>query len=684
MADLKLIKPLGIQNIINKFCFTIGMIPTSYKLSLTYEEQILAIGQYLEETVIPALNNNAEAVRELQTLFVQLKDYVENYFDDLNIQEEINIKLNEMAQDGTLTDIITQYVELKSVLAFDNVENMKNATNLINGSIVRTLGYSSYKDGLGSFYRIRTITSSDIIDNVNIIALLNSETLIAEKVISQKIKYVNTVEDLKNTDYLQNGDVVITKGYYSINDGGSAKYIITSTNNEPNEMDKLTLKNNLFATLIVEHPLNCKQVGCKGDGVQDDTLFLQRAINITLSGCFIPRGTYKVTDTLSFENKTIIGENYTWVTIKGEIEDASKPIIAVGGASNLQDITVAYDKSIVRTDLSGKVGIRLYGGYRNLKMQQGSIRNCQVSNCGTGITDGGASVFSCVFDTIKINNFGRYGFAMTGGARTGNVYSNIYINNHDFIVKGELDSVQAFQAFYLIGEESECTIQQLNVEHLTAYQPIYISNVHGLFASSIHVEGTMCRGTYQPFVYIDKTYGKIENISFYYTRHTNGQSLIKLGEVQNGDTDNDFFGGEKILEIGNLECKGLNRPDRETYGYEPAYPVTASTISTESSVKNFAFIDRESSSNRYKVALHSFNWQTFSYQYNDSDRYKAFPNNRHGSILWTKLGAKASTYSTAGRPTNMLFDGLQIYDYTLNKPIWYNSGKWRDASGNTV
>ena len=82
MENLNLIKPEKVQNIINKFCYTIGMIPTSYKVSLTYEEQIIAIGHYLEETVIPALNNNAEAVAELQSLFIQLKDYVENYFDN--------------------------------------------------------------------------------------------------------------------------------------------------------------------------------------------------------------------------------------------------------------------------------------------------------------------------------------------------------------------------------------------------------------------------------------------------------------------------------------------------------------------------------------------------------------------------------------------------------------------------
>ena len=135
MADLKLIKPLGVQNIINKFCFTIGMIPSSYKLSLTYEEQILSIGKYLEESVIPALNNNAEAVAELQTLFVQLKDYVENYFDDLDVQNEINNKIDQMTQDGTLANIINQEIfgelneKINNSILFENNENDIELTN---------------------------------------------------------------------------------------------------------------------------------------------------------------------------------------------------------------------------------------------------------------------------------------------------------------------------------------------------------------------------------------------------------------------------------------------------------------------------------------------------------------------------------------------------------------------------
>lgn len=109
-------------------------------------------------------------------------DYFENYFNNLDLQEEVNNKLDEMASDGTLQDIITQYVNLQSVLAYNTVAELKAATNIINGSIVKTLGYTTYDDGNGSFYKIRNITSGDTVDEINIIAITNNEYLIAEKI----------------------------------------------------------------------------------------------------------------------------------------------------------------------------------------------------------------------------------------------------------------------------------------------------------------------------------------------------------------------------------------------------------------------------------------------------------------------------------------------------------------------
>lgn len=229
MENLNLIKPEKVQNIINKFCYTIGMLPTSYKISLTYEEQIIVIGNYLETTIYPALNNNAEALAELQNLFIELKNYVDNYFNNLDVQTEINNKLDEMQKNGTLQEIISQYLNSKAIFGFDNVNELKAATNLIDGSYAKTLGYYNKNDNGSALYKIRNITNDDVVDNMFIIPL-NKDNLIAELIFNDIILpeqvgcYGNGVNDdttkfKKLIEYLENNNLnLYGNGIYLLND----------------------------------------------------------------------------------------------------------------------------------------------------------------------------------------------------------------------------------------------------------------------------------------------------------------------------------------------------------------------------------------------------------------------------------------------------------------------------------
>ena len=204
MENLNLIKPEKVQNIINKFCYTIGMIPTSYKISLTYEEQIVAIGKYLEETVIPALNNNAEAVAELQNLFIQLKDYIENYFDNLDVQNEINIKLDEMAKDGTLSNLINNYLTtIKTYPTFVDIQN--NPNSISKGNTIKTLGYYNINDGGAALYTVTDIEDNTIYQEKIGNLYLN---LITDKMIN--ILQIGCNEIDNNTEKIQS---VLNLGY---------------------------------------------------------------------------------------------------------------------------------------------------------------------------------------------------------------------------------------------------------------------------------------------------------------------------------------------------------------------------------------------------------------------------------------------------------------------------------------
>lgn len=105
------IKPKGIEPL-KHICMTIGELPSSYLETMTYYEMLIWFTKFLKERMIPALDNNALAVEELQNLYIELRNYVNNYFDNLDVQEEINNKLDQMLEDGTLGDIITEYISV--------------------------------------------------------------------------------------------------------------------------------------------------------------------------------------------------------------------------------------------------------------------------------------------------------------------------------------------------------------------------------------------------------------------------------------------------------------------------------------------------------------------------------------------------------------------------------------------
>ena len=180
------------------FIMTIGTIPTSYLESMSYAEMLTWFCSFLENDVIPAINTNAESIIELQ-----------QYFNNLDVQDEINNKLDEMAEAGTLEEIISAYLDAQSVLGFNTVADLKLATNVINGSYARTLGKTTYDDKQGAFYKIRLKTEDDVIDDDLIVGLTNFETLVAEKIGDKAIEDLNTsVTDIEsNIDDIQD-DIV--------------------------------------------------------------------------------------------------------------------------------------------------------------------------------------------------------------------------------------------------------------------------------------------------------------------------------------------------------------------------------------------------------------------------------------------------------------------------------------------
>ena len=130
-------------------CVSVGNLPTSYIESMSYYECLTYFVKFLENEVIPALNQDSEAIKELQNYYIELKEYVDNYFDELNVQTEINNKLDEMALDGTLADIINEEIfnELSSQVSTNTNDISDLKDRVIQEPYFNVLENGGHADG---------------------------------------------------------------------------------------------------------------------------------------------------------------------------------------------------------------------------------------------------------------------------------------------------------------------------------------------------------------------------------------------------------------------------------------------------------------------------------------------------------------------------------------------------------
>lgn len=77
--------------------------------ALTEWQLFCKIGKEINK-IIKSENILGTQVENFINAFIELQNFVNNYFENLDVQEEINNKLNEMAKDGTLTNLIGKYM----------------------------------------------------------------------------------------------------------------------------------------------------------------------------------------------------------------------------------------------------------------------------------------------------------------------------------------------------------------------------------------------------------------------------------------------------------------------------------------------------------------------------------------------------------------------------------------------
>lgn len=224
------------------------VIPLAFDESMSYYECICAFRDYLNTVIIPNVNNVNDAVAELQSLYLDLQDavnqeierfetdittdfnnlhdFVDNYFEN-NFPALVSSTLDEMSEDGTLE-------------------------NLLNDAAHLTKSYDTYTD-----------------------MIADSSTF-------------------------TNGLRLKTLGYYSVNDGGEAEYYVNNSVVSTNY--QIDLENGLYLNLITNNELNIKKIGAYGDNTHEDGTIFTNALNIckqcNINTLYIPSGQYKISTNL--------------------------------------------------------------------------------------------------------------------------------------------------------------------------------------------------------------------------------------------------------------------------------------------------------------------------------------------------------------------------------------------------
>lgn len=195
--------------------------------------------------IINSMNLTGEQVENLTNAFNSLEAYVNNYFENLDVQDEINNKLDEMAQSGELAPLIAQYLELQAVLGFNTISDMRSATYIVAGSLIRTYGQNTLNDGNGAFYYVREVETTDVIDNINVVAL-NNTRLVAIKCLDNNI--INLQNQINNTN--TRIDEINNKKWIFVGDSYADGYSPDTSDITPwTEIlsNKLGLSNTIFA-----------------------------------------------------------------------------------------------------------------------------------------------------------------------------------------------------------------------------------------------------------------------------------------------------------------------------------------------------------------------------------------------------------------------------------------------------
>lgn len=122
-------------NIINDKLLTIGLLPASYLVSMTYEEQLLWLCNYIENTLIPKMNELIETFNsDTSTIEETINSLIDLAADLRQEMEDLDVQINDEV-DAKLQAFMTELEE-----NIRTITNEKLLELIRNGELIVSLG----------------------------------------------------------------------------------------------------------------------------------------------------------------------------------------------------------------------------------------------------------------------------------------------------------------------------------------------------------------------------------------------------------------------------------------------------------------------------------------------------------------------------------------------------------------
>lgn len=254
--------------------------------------------------------------------------------------------------------------------------------------------------------------------------------------LKKRVYYFDNVASMKSSNDLKSGEYVVTKGYYEKNDGGGASYLIRAKTEEDVDDSGSVhfVGNSLVAELIVKDYVVLEMFGAKGNGINDDSNALIKAIStnkkvIILDKSYNIATALEINDSINVEgiknsklivNKLLFNKNIILKNIDIDLSNSSSNIpLYANKKVEIDNISVDGGEN----DFEGLFIVNSYNANGSI-IQNSKFINNTDGRCGVSISN----IKNFVFKNNHIENIGSSAIELFGTCENCLIDGNTCIN----------------------------------------------------------------------------------------------------------------------------------------------------------------------------------------------------------------------------------------------------------------